>query len=224
MSADVDREYLGGHGSSHGDDDEVEAEYDRLRGLAREEAEKRGDCFQRSQEAYNAGDGAAAKELSNEGKEHGAQMAEYNRQASEYIFRANNSPDRVDSDEIDLHGQFVEEAEDLLTARIRADQQRGQDHLHVIVGKGIHSVNHVQKVRPAVERVCDQLGLQHRVEQNEGRIYVDLTGGQLVEQQYQSPEGPHASSGAHAGGEPPQQQQQSDSLEEAFCKACCVVM
>lgn len=46
-----------------------------------------------------------------------------------------------------------------------------------IVGKGNHSVNHVQKLKPRVERVCQELGLQYTTEENAGRIYVDLTGG-----------------------------------------------
>ncbi|KAI5305263.1 histone methyltransferase set2 [Ascosphaera pollenicola] len=230
MSSAVDNEYLGGHGFSHGDNDEVEAEYDRLRGLARQEAQARGECFQRSQDAYNDGDGAAAKELSNEGKEHGAQMAEYNRQASEFIFRENNAPGRVESDEIDLHGQFVEEAEDILLERIKACQERGEDHIHVIVGRGIHSAHHVQKIKPAVEKVCDQLGLQHRVEPNAGRIYVNLTGGPAEpidegageehQQQYRSPEAPQARPQEHTGAE----QQGESSSDGGFCKACCVVM
>ena len=58
-------------------------------------------------------------------------MEEYNRQASEYIFRENNAAGRVDDDTIDLHGQFVEEAEDILEARIRSARAQGQTHLHV---------------------------------------------------------------------------------------------
>lgn len=60
-------------------------------------------------------------------------MDQYNKQASDYIFRENNAVGRVDSDTIDLHGQFVEEAEDILEARIRYAQQHGQTHLHVYV-------------------------------------------------------------------------------------------
>lgn len=188
-------------------------------------------CFPQSQQAYNDGDGAAAKELSNEGKEHGARMAEYNKQASEFIFRENNAPDRVDSDEIDLHGQFVEEAEDILFQRIRACQERGEDHIHVIVGKGIHSAHHVQKIKPAVEKVCDQLGLQHRVEHNAGRIYVNLTGGPADPidedrnmpqyQQYHSPEAPEARPQEHTGTQQPQGESSSD---DSLCKGCCIVM
>jgi DNA-nicking Smr family endonuclease len=58
-------------------------------------------------------------------------MDQYNKQASDYIFRENNAPGRVADDTIDLHGQFVEEAEDILEKRIRYAQQHGQTHLHV---------------------------------------------------------------------------------------------
>ncbi|EFE29543.1 uncharacterized protein ARB_03621 [Trichophyton benhamiae CBS 112371] len=104
-------------------------------------------------------------------------MEQYNKQASEFIFRENNAEGRVAADTIDLHGQFVEEAEDILEERIKYARQHGQDHLHVIVGKGNHSVNHVQKIKPRVEQVCRDLGLQYATEENAGRIYVNLTGG-----------------------------------------------
>ncbi len=58
-------------------------------------------------------------------------MDEYNRQASEFIFKENNAPGRVEADTIDLHGQFVEEAEDILEERIKYARSHGQNHLHV---------------------------------------------------------------------------------------------
>lgn len=61
-------------------------------------------------------------------------MEEYNKQASEFIFRENNANGRVDADTIDLHGQFVEEAEEILEERIRYAKAHGQNHLHVYVG------------------------------------------------------------------------------------------
>lgn len=106
-------------------------------------------------------------------------MEQYNRQARDYIFRENNANGRVADDTIDLHGLFVEEAEDVLEERIKAAKSRGEDHLHVIVGKGNHSRNHVQKIKPRVEQVCRDLGLHYETEENEGRIYVNLTGGQV---------------------------------------------
>ncbi|KAH3457169.1 hypothetical protein KXV78_005627 [Aspergillus fumigatus] len=169
--------YMGHRAFNHDQNADVEAEYDRLRDLARQEAAKRNSCFQRSQEACSNGDGARAKELSEQGKAHGRKMDEYNKQASEFIFRENNADGRVPADTIDLHGQFAEEAEEILEQRIKYAKAHGQTHLHVIVGKGNHSANHVQKIKPRVEQVCRELGLQYATEENAGRIYVNLTGG-----------------------------------------------
>ena len=58
-------------------------------------------------------------------------MDQYNQQASEFIFRENNAVDRVASDTVDLHGQYVEEAERILEERIRTAQAQGLTHLHV---------------------------------------------------------------------------------------------
>ncbi|OTA98858.1 hypothetical protein M426DRAFT_325650 [Hypoxylon sp. CI-4A] len=203
---------LGDRAFNHSASDDAEAEYDRLRDLAREEAAKRNSCFDRAHQAYERGDGASAKELSNEGKRHAAKMDEYNKQASEYIFRENNATDRVADDTVDLHGQFVEEAEDILERRIRYAQQQGQTHLHVIVGKGNHSANHVQKLKPRVEQVCRELGLQYATEENSGRIYVNLQGGEAVMPPLPQQLAAQHSGYSHGGGgqyqQPHQQQQQ----------------
>ena len=126
-------------------------------------------------------------------------MDKYNRQASEFIFRENNAVDRVAEDTIDLHGQFVEEAEHILAERIRAAQSTGQTHLHVIVGRGNHSANHVQKIKPAVEKLCRELGLQFATEPNEGRIYVNLQGG-AVSGAPPLPQQPSGHLGGYHGG------------------------
>ncbi|KAI1469532.1 Smr domain protein [Daldinia caldariorum] len=227
---------LGGGAFNHSPSNDAEAEYDRLRDLARAEAAKRNSCFDRAHQAYERGDGAEAKELSNEGKRHAAKMEEYNRQASEYIFRENNAPGRVADDTVDLHGQFVEEAEDILERRIRYAQEHGQTHLHVIVGKGNHSTDHVQKLKPRVEQVCRELGLQYATEDNAGRIYVNLQGGEAVIPPL--PPQPPAQHGGHGhgqpqhqqGGRPQQQEEEPDELERLVSKFfkklgdCCVVM
>ncbi|OAP55473.1 hypothetical protein AYL99_10446 [Fonsecaea erecta] len=176
---------VGARPFNHSQSQAAEEEYDRLRNLARQEASKRANCFQRSQEAYANGDGAAAHALSQEGKDHGAKMEMYNKQAAEFIFRENNADGRVAADTIDLHGLYVEEAEEILEQRIRFAQSQGQTHLHVVVGKGNHSPDHVQKIKPRVEQVCRDLGLQYHTESNEGRIYIKLDGSP-VEMQHVS--------------------------------------
>lgn len=135
-------------------------------------------------------------------------MEQYNKQASEFIFRENNAPERVPADTIDLHGQFVEEAEDILEERIKYAQSTGQTHLHVIVGKGNHSPGHIQKIKPRVEQVCRELNLQYHTEPNEGRIYVNLTGGQVDMGAVQSWQGYQGNYGGGYGGQQHQQQQQ----------------
>lgn len=231
---------------NHGPSSDSEAEYDRLRDLARHELSQKQSLSSKSQEAYQNGDGARAKQLSDQAKAHGHKVDDYNRQASEYIFRENNAAGRVSDDTIDLHGQFVEEAEDILRTRIRAAQQQGQTHLHVIVGKGNHSVNHIQKIKPCVEQLCQELGLAFQTEHNEGRIYVDLTGAQnLPEHPPQPGQGYHGGQqhggqhggqqhGGQSGYQRPPQQQQEDELEKLAEKLlpklfkelgkCCIVM
>jgi hypothetical protein len=139
-----------------------------------------------------------------------------------------------------LHGLFVEEAEDVLEERIKVARQQGQPHLHVIVGKGNHSTNHVQKIKPRVEQVCRELGLQYRTEENEGRIFVNLQGGSVDHMppppqapSYGGYPGQHGgqqhggqySGGQHAGGQQhygggqqqhhgQQQNNQNDELEQ----------
>ncbi|KAI2470647.1 Smr domain protein [Annulohypoxylon bovei var. microspora] len=243
---------LGDRAFNHSPSSDAEAEYDRLRDLAREEAAKRNSCFDRAHQAYERGDGAEAKELSNEGKRHAAKMDEYNKQASEYIFRENNATSRVPDDTIDLHGQFVEEAEDILERRIRYAQEHGQTHLHVIVGKGNHSANHVQKLKPRVEQVCRELGLKFATEDNTGRIYVNLQGGDAVMPpppaqhgghdypggnsrpdhggQQQAQHGHHGGQSQHHQQQQQQQQEQPDDIDRLVSKFfrklgdCCVVM
>lgn len=118
------------------------------------------------------------------------------------------------------------QAEEILEQRIRYARQTGQTHLHVIVGKGNHSPNHIQKIKPRVEQVCRELGLQYHTEPNAGRMYINLQGGPADSvphydyQQHQQPQHenygkPHYESAYpmgnmpnYGGGYPGQQQQQ----------------
>ncbi|RUS18096.1 hypothetical protein BC938DRAFT_476069, partial [Jimgerdemannia flammicorona] len=125
----------GGSQEGGGSDD---LEYTRLRQLAHQEAEARGRCYDSSKEAYSQGNGAKAKQLSNQGHEHDRKMKQYNQQAADYIFEMKNR--NLPPDEIDLHGLFVQEAlkkADLVIAGCIRDKR---DHLTIIVGKGNHSV------------------------------------------------------------------------------------
>ncbi|GAP87802.1 putative smr domain-containing protein [Rosellinia necatrix] len=231
---------IGGSDFNHNPDPKDEAEYQELRKAAAREYEQRRDCMRRAHEAYERGDGAEAKQLSNEGKKHGVNGEEFDEQASKYILERNNR--NIDGDTLDLHGQYVDEAVSILAKRIQKAQKDGRTHLHVIVGKGNHSAGHVQKLKPAVEDFCRDLGLQYRTEENAGRVYVNLQGDEVT---HMPPLPPHPAP-QHAGyGEQPygsypsqhqqpqhggqnQQEQQYDELEMFFTKLvkkyCCTVM
>ena len=62
-------------------------QYTALRARANEEGDAMARAFEASHQAYAGGDGAGAKELSNAGKRHQAEMERLNREASEWIFR-----------------------------------------------------------------------------------------------------------------------------------------
>lgn len=115
------------------------------------------------------------------------------------------------------------------------------DYASSIVGKGNHSSGHIQKIKPRVEQVCQELGLQYATEENAGRIYVNLTGGPAVMPSHPSHQTPQNTSHQYPSHQPQthyQQQpqpQQKDEVEQVVNavaprvlrkleKACCVVM
>jgi DNA-nicking Smr family endonuclease len=215
---------------NHEPSSSAEKEYDRLRANAHREIQKRQELSRKSQEAYQQGDGARAHQLSEESKKHAQAADEWNKEASEYIFTQNNSDGRAPSNTIDLHGQYVPEAEDILRNTIARARSQNQTHLHVIVGKGNHSENHIQKIKPAVEKMCDEMGLAHRVEHNEGRIYIDLTGNQNIPAQLPPPGQSHYGNSGYPGHQqgyqqpasagyqqPHHQQQQQQQQDDGGC-------
>ncbi|ANB13871.1 hypothetical protein AWJ20_4822 [Sugiyamaella lignohabitans] len=137
-------------------------------------------------------------------------MDQYNKQAADFVFRANNADSGPD--EIDLHGLYVKEAIQALDTRIRAGIQRHESHIKAIVGKGNHSANHVAKIKPAVEELCQTHGIRHEIDpHNSGVIILHLDGqsGPAVNTG-NYPQQPPASHGGSAsqyyGGNAPQQQ------------------
>ncbi|KAJ3578601.1 hypothetical protein NPX13_g1965 [Xylaria arbuscula] len=240
-----DRDYgrLGGKVISRAVDSNQKEKVDVLRRKAEAEVEKKKDCMNRAHQAYARGDGATAKQLSNEGKRHAAEADKFFDQMSAKAFEINN-PKQDEVDYIDLHGQVPATAVVLVTERIREDQKKGRTHLHVIVGKGIHSAGHIQKLKPAVENQCRELGLQYETEENEGRIFVNLQGGNIShipppppqnyydDDQQQYYPGQHGQHGQHHNGQyhggQSQQDEPYDEMErlvkKLFKKFCCTVM
>jgi hypothetical protein len=92
------------------------------------------------------------------------------------------------------------------------------------VGKGNHSAGHVQKIKPRVEQVCQQMGLDYATEANEGRMYIDLTGGKVnspppLPQQPSGYQGGYSSGGGypgHGGGYQQGYQQQQQHGQQHY--------
>lgn len=156
----------------------TDSEFKRLRELADNAYKKRQQLAQQSQQAYKQGDGGKAHQLSEQAKVQAKVAEQYNRQAAEYVFTENNADSG--SDEIDLHGLYVKEAQWILQKRIAAGVKNGEGALKVIVGKGLHSANGVAKIKPAVEELCDQAHLRNYIDQkNAGVLVVELQGAQI---------------------------------------------
>jgi len=131
--------------------------------------------FDESHQAYARGDGAAAKDLSNKGKAHKAEMEKLNGQASDWIFRENNKDSPPDT--IDLHGLYVKEAIDHTERALQQAQQRGDQHLRVIVGKGLHSQSHVAKIKPAIEQLMQQYQIEAEMDPHNAGVLIVYPGG-----------------------------------------------
>lgn len=138
---------------------------DAARFRASEHAQKRGELLSQSQAAWNSGDKAAAKVLSEQGKAEGAAMEKANAEAAELYFNDNNK--KHDEGTIDLHGLYVEEAIDRLEQRLTSCQKNGRAQLIIIFGKGNHSKDGVRKIKPAVEKIMAQYKLRVAVDRSD---------------------------------------------------------
>jgi DNA-nicking Smr family endonuclease len=127
-----------------------------------------------SQEAYRRGDGALAKQLSEEAKKSRADAAGLEKKKSKLVFMHNNTSGQVKPDEFNLHGQHVDEITEIIDDELVRRRDEGMTYVHIIVGQGHHSDNHDPKIKPAVEELCRQRGYVYRIEENKGRIYVEL--------------------------------------------------
>ena len=67
-------------------ENQQDGHYQSLRARANDAGSKMAQCFEESHTAYANGDGAHAKELSNQGKAYKAEMERLNAEASEWIF------------------------------------------------------------------------------------------------------------------------------------------
>lgn len=152
-----------------------DANYINLRNQARSEGDKMAQCFDQSHKTFAQGDGARAKQLSNEGHEHKMNMERLNKQAADWIFMANNEDSPQDT--VDLHGLYTSEALERTEQAVRQGQSHGWSEMRIIVGKGLHSKDHRQHIAPAVEKMVRDYSLEaHLDPRNAGVLVVNLRG------------------------------------------------
>ena len=80
-------------------------EGNKLRAEAQKYAEERGELLSASKNAFESGDKAKAKELSEKGKEAGRKMEEANKKAAAVILKHRN--DGHGDHYLDLHGLYL---------------------------------------------------------------------------------------------------------------------
>lgn len=147
-------------------------EFEELRAEARQFAEMRSEYFKLSKQAYRSGDKKQAKILSNQGKKFAQLMEKANKTAADAIFNRNNQNGLADT--IDLHGLFVKEAIERLSARVAFVKKGNDDELTVIVGRGLHSQGG-PKLKPAVIKYANSNGILHRMDSpNPGCLRFEL--------------------------------------------------
>ncbi|KAF9478631.1 Smr-domain-containing protein [Pholiota conissans] len=133
--------------------------YVSLRAQANEHGDQMAKAFRESHEAYARGDGALAKQLSNEGKEHQRKMEQLNKQDSK-------------PGEIDLHGLYVKEAISRADDAIQRAKHNGEAQINFIVGKGLHSSGGVAKIKPAIEELIQKYQLTAQLDPTNAGVLI----------------------------------------------------
>ncbi|KAH9019029.1 hypothetical protein EDB85DRAFT_1820114, partial [Lactarius pseudohatsudake] len=103
---------------------------------------------------------------------HESEMKELDERAAKIFFRENNKVS-VDG-EIDLHGLYVAEAIQVAEDQVEIARWRGDEVVHFIVGKGLHSGTGEAKIRPALEDLFTELGLDHSLDPHNTGVLVVL--------------------------------------------------
>ncbi|TPX35877.1 hypothetical protein SmJEL517_g01674 [Synchytrium microbalum] len=117
--------------------------------MARQEAVDcaiaRNKLFQRATEAYKSGDSRSAKAFSLEAHAYNQRMQELHQEAASQLYTSRNS---ANTNTLDLHGLFPQEAIQILEGKLQQLRRTGGS-IFVITGSGHHSRG-VAKLAPAV--------------------------------------------------------------------------
>ncbi|KAH0827891.1 hypothetical protein J3R83DRAFT_3520 [Lanmaoa asiatica] len=144
-----------------------------LRARAKQEGELMAHCLQQSKEAYQRGDHARAKALSELRKRHELKKESLDAEASAIIFTENNQGKSACV--VDLHGLYVKEAKTYSDKAIEEARRRGDSEIRLIVGQGTHSDGGISRLRPAIQKDMKMRGVHVKADpKNPGVLIVRL--------------------------------------------------
>ncbi|XP_063584975.1 uncharacterized protein LOC134762455 [Penaeus indicus] len=75
---------------------------------------------------------------------------------------------------LDLHGMTVREAKEWVEYFINLHEDLGTDSINVVTGRGNNSADGKAKIKPAIEKLLGELGLQYREMNKGGSFWVQL--------------------------------------------------
>ncbi|KAH9061326.1 Smr-domain-containing protein [Lactarius vividus] len=132
------------------------------------------DAYSQAKSALKMGDHRAAKESRQRGDAHKSLKEKLDKQAANIIFMENNKG--RDNGMVDLHGLYVAEAVRFAKEQLRSARLKRDDVVYFIVGKGLHSDTSGAKIRPALEDLCTEQGLDYSLDPNNAGVLVVRLG------------------------------------------------
>jgi len=132
------------------------------------------DCAKRSQAAWQSGNKAEAKTLSDEKKDWQKKQDASNRKACALILSAQHWET---SKEIDLHGLFLDEALEATKDFLKHWTKQAKKELTIVLiitGAGHHSENNKAVIRPKVEELLQDQRLDYESVHGDGAFEVTL--------------------------------------------------
>eukprot|EP01095_Lingulamoeba_sp_RSL-Kostka_P009043 TRINITY_DN308_c0_g2_i1.p1 TRINITY_DN308_c0_g2~~TRINITY_DN308_c0_g2_i1.p1 ORF type:complete len:391 (+),score=155.55 TRINITY_DN308_c0_g2_i1:31-1203(+) len=139
--------------------------YNKYRKDMEKHVQARNRLFKEAEEAFKRGDGALAKELSEQAKNEDKLFQKARLDSALKIFKAQNKG--RSKSEIDLHGLQVDEALFVVDNYLN---KKKTPTLTIITGKGLHSEGHKFKIGPALEEHLNQKNIPFTHE--EGKLVI----------------------------------------------------
>jgi len=127
---------------------------------AREEADR----------ARREGNHSAVKMYNRDAFAHRNAMKDLNKEAAKVTFKEKNKG--LAEGTVDLHGLSVPEALEYAEQELQSVTLRGGRVVRFIVGKGLHSEAGKAKIRPALEKLCDEHGYAHTLDPRNAGVLI----------------------------------------------------